>query len=277
MKKHMKDTVKPIDGHVQAPVSSAKGIRTRHAPLWKKVFITLAPKWVRLTTKYRNGTRVSGLNRPGYGGRGLYLYGEIQEFELDVLEHFLEPGDGFVDVGANVGAYSMKAASLVGKQGSVLAIEPYPISANTILQNSFLNGFENVRVRVCCASDVDGHALFYMNQNKPNSFSLTPAPGYAAYSVATSTIDTLVRNEGISRIALIKIDAEGAENQVMTGALEIISRDIPIIIVEATISSKLTLPNGYKIYKIAGSHNRILINERSHGKKLVSALALQSL
>ena len=237
--------------------------------------MVLAPRSTQLSTTYRNGTKVVGLNRKGFGGRGLYLFGEKQEFELDVLEEFLGPGDNFIDVGANVGIYSMKAASLVGDKGMVLSFEPYPFTAHRLLENSLINGFKNVRIRVCCASDVDGSTLFYLAGNMPNSFSIDPKPDCGVFNVATARIDTVVKNEGMEALTLIKIDAEGAENKVLAGSANVIDRFKPTIILEATISS-FEVPEGYARYRIPNSINRILIHPSSKHFQLVDRLKLAS-
>lgn len=240
----------------------------------KKIFLVLAPRWLNLVTTYRDGTKVSGLNQPGYGGRGLFLFGERQEFELDCLEEFLNSGDVVIDVGANVGAYTMKAASLVGKTGTVVAVEPYPATANRILKNISLNRFNNIRIRVACASDKDGHATFYLKHGKPNSFTLTPFEGCETYDVSSIKLDTLAALEGLEKLALIKIDAEGAENLVLAGAASIINRFKPVIIAEVSISKEFVLPEGYGVYRIPKSHNRILIHDSSWLQNKLQELGL---
>ena len=118
---------------------------------------------------------MTGRNKPGYGGRGFFVFGEALEPELELLHHFLRKGDVFVDVGANSGVFSMKAAKCVGAEGCVLAIEPLPEMLYTLYRNMTLNGFSNVRLRNFCLSDPVG-AGGVVDQPGPSDLGGTGAP-----------------------------------------------------------------------------------------------------
>lgn len=88
--------------------------------------MALTPRGMRLTATLRSGIRIQGRNKAGWGGRGIYIFREDIEPELAVLTR-LVPRDGvFIDVGANVGVYTLSAASVVGAGGIVVAVEPFP-------------------------------------------------------------------------------------------------------------------------------------------------------
>ena len=60
--------------------------------LFKKIRVALTPRSSLLVTTLDNGAKVSGLNRSGYGGRGIYIFGDALEPELAALSHFVKPG-----------------------------------------------------------------------------------------------------------------------------------------------------------------------------------------
>ena len=71
-----------------------------------------------------DGIKVVGINLKGYGIRGLATKGLAIEPELEFIQKLLNPGDTFIDIGANTGIYSLVASRLVGSSGKVIAIEP---------------------------------------------------------------------------------------------------------------------------------------------------------
>ena len=77
----------------------------------RKARVALTPRSFLLQTRLENGAIVSGYNRAGYGGRGIYIYRDALEPELAALRKFLKPGFVFVDIGANVGVYTLKATT----------------------------------------------------------------------------------------------------------------------------------------------------------------------
>lgn len=74
----------------------------------------------------------------------LYTGGRPDYHEMEFMAHFLRPGDGFVDVGANIGVYALLAASFVGQDGRVDAFEPVPIAFDRLRENVALNGLGQV-------------------------------------------------------------------------------------------------------------------------------------
>ena len=159
----------------------------------RKVRVALTPRCWMLKARLANGTVVRGKNRPGYGGRGIYIYRDALEPEFEHLESYLDPAGVFVDIGANTGIYSLKAARHYRNHGGVvLSVEPFPDVFATLASNVETNGFTNVRMRNFCAADRLGTTTLWMNFQRPNSFSLLKRDAAAAgLSTLTVPIDEL--------------------------------------------------------------------------------------
>ena len=226
--------------------------------LLKKMRLALTPRSALVRTRLENGAIVAGYNGAGFGGRGVYLYGDSIEPELSSLQRFLRPGCVFVDVGANVGVYSLKAAKEVGDEGLVIAVEPFLETASRLFENVRANGYHNVRVRNFCVGRQTQQAQLYLNNNKPNSFGLSKVGNAESISVLSVSLDDLCRWENLDRLDYLKIDAEGAEGAILEGGAQTIARFRPIVQVEITKrDSKLAL--NYRKFVASGSPNNIFI------------------
>lgn len=237
--------------------------RKRIKILLKKLRILFTPRWMKLTSTFEGGLKVSGLNRSGYGGRGVYLFGEELEYELHLMDSYLKTSDVVVDIGANVGAYTVKSAAIAGDDGLVIAIEPTPEMAAMNLFNIIQNSLSNVRLRVACVSDQPGQMAFWMRANKPNSFTLVPTEGAACFNSKVTTLDIISKEEGLVRLDFLKIDAEGVENEILEGGANTIANFKPIILVEATITEFPSPPDNYLIFQYKESHNLLLVHKDS--------------
>lgn len=224
----------------------------------KKVRVALTPRSALLRTRLQNGAIVEGYNRAGYGGRGVYVFGDSLEPELCYLQHFLGAGKVFVDIGANVGVFTVKAAKEVGEGGLVIAIEPFIETALQLSNNVRVNGYSNVRIRNFCVGSHTEHARLYLNKGKPNSFSLVRNCDADSISVLSVSLDDLWRWEKLERLDYLKIDAEGAENAVLEGGEEAISRFRPIVQVEVTICES-NLGSNYRRFAAPSSINNLFI------------------
>ena len=164
-----------------------------------------------------------------------FLLRDWVEPELRQLQRLLSPGDVFIDVGANVGLYALKAARLVGPAGRVLALEPGAEAYGHLASNLALNAFGWAEAIKVAASDRAGEAVLHhvpLGQD-PQAFSLIPnARALDGETVETVTLDSLVERCGLRRIDLIKIDVEGAEPLVLAGAREVLASLRPAVIFE---------------------------------------------
>lgn len=173
---------------------------------------------------------VSGRNRKGHGMRALYLYGEDCEGGLGLLQLLLGEGETMIDVGANIGMYSLLAGELVGPSGCVIAVEPWVETAARLYRNAADNGFDHVRVRVCAMGGSPGHAALHLNRNRPVSFSLLgDGDQHSSVDVSVETIDDLALKEGVKRVDFLKLDVEGVEHDVLLGGKNTIQRWRPVI------------------------------------------------
>ncbi|HXC36378.1 MAG TPA: FkbM family methyltransferase [Candidatus Acidoferrales bacterium] len=228
----------------------------------RKVRVALTPRSWLLKTKLSNGALVYGRNRPGFGGRGIYIYRDALEPELQHLEKFLVPGGTFLDVGANTGIFTLKAGKYLSANGGmVIALEPFPDMLATLSHNVRANELANVRIRGICAGDRTHATALWMNFDRPASFSIAKRDEKAvSFSALVVTLDELAEWEGLSRLDYLKIDVDGVEAQVLAGARKSISRFRPIIQVEVNINDvPLELPQ-YSAFQ-AGTNcpNRIFI------------------
>jgi len=238
----------------------------------RKVRVALTPRSALLRTRLQNGAIIEARNRSGYGGRGAYIFGDSLEPELCCLQAFLGAGHVFVDVGANVGIFTVKAAKEVGNDGLVIAIEPFIETALQLNNNVRANGYSNVRVRNFCIGRNTQHTRLHLNNRKPNSFSLVPNGNAESISVLSVSLDDLCRWENLNRLDYLKIDAEGAEAAVLAGAQEAISRFRPIVQVEVTICQSTLSPN-YRRFTAPGSMNNVFI-PAEHSNAVATAMKL---
>jgi FkbM family methyltransferase len=143
--------------------------------------------------------------------------GSYEHGETELLSGFLHPGDTFIDVGANIGWYTLVASRIVGAKGRVFAFEPAPGSFELLACNAALNHCDNARLEPKALSDK--HTSISLNlgvTNKGhNSILKTPDTGESVSVEAVSLDEYLGSDPG--DIALIKIDTEGAEGFVLAG------------------------------------------------------------
>jgi len=234
--------------------------------LIRKIRVALTPRSWLLRTRLSNGAVIYGKNRPGYGGRGIFIFRDALEPEFEHLEDFLTPSGVFVDVGANTGIYTLKAAKHYSAHGdgTVVALEPFPGVLATLHHNIQANGFSNVRLRNFCAGDQTRPAKLWMNFNKPNSFSLSQRDAKAGcLSTLVVSLDDLFSWEGLGRLDFLKIDAEGAEKAVLAGGIKTINKYRPIILLEVNINAAGPMPKDYSIFQAPGSANQICLPNES--------------
>jgi len=124
-----------------------------------------------------------------------------------------------VDIGANIGVYTVLAAEKVGERGRVIAIEPEPKNYKLLLENIKLNKFQNVTPVNTALSDHQGWEKLYLSSSDSGGHSLIfPEDRNSYTSVQVKTLDELLEELDIKKIDLIKIDTEGAEIPILKGA-----------------------------------------------------------
>lgn len=185
----------------------------------------------------RGGERLQVPPSLRYTSSATFLLRDWCEPELRRLDSLLRPGAVFLDVGANIGLYTLRAATLVGDSGRVVAVEPSREALAALRVNLTLNPALAPRVTVVEAalSDVDGAGRLYhvAAGHDPQSFSLL-ADGTAQESepVTVETLDGLVERLGLARLDLVKLDVEGAEPLVLAGAARTLEQLRPSFIIE---------------------------------------------
>ncbi|MGB6743152.1 MAG: FkbM family methyltransferase, partial [Terracidiphilus sp.] len=157
---------------------------------------------------------------------------------LAVLPH-LSSGATVVDVGAHMGYFSLKAAAVVGTSGRVIAIEAHPQMISTLRGNIQANGASVVTVEPVACSDAEGVIdLFTASDSNTGSSSLSQSnasqwgPLGVTHQVPARPLDSILKSIGVSRVDVLKIDVEGAELRVLTGAKDTLARHHPVILIE---------------------------------------------
>lgn len=177
-------------------------------------------KGLRFNARHANAGYVLGTSEPGLQ----------RAFAL-----LLQPGMVVYDVGANVGFQALLAAHLVTAQGRVLCFEPVPENARQVAHNAALNGFSHLTVDELALGDEDGEAKFIISElGSWGSLASVRVPARATgeRKVQVRRLDNLVKERGYPPPGAIKCDVEGAEVQVLTGALETLRAARPILFVD---------------------------------------------
>jgi FkbM family methyltransferase len=176
----------------------------------------------------------------------LFVSGCYEPNEFFFLNQILLPGMTFVDAGANDGIYSLFAAQAVGTEGLVLAIEPSRREFENLQNNIKLNAIANIKPLQLALSDFDGSAALklanyeHAGQNTLGDFIYEGVASPEVETTAVRQLDNLLKEMGIERVDVIKMDVEGAEFSVLQGARSILENCHPLLLLEL---SDLALQN----------------------------------
>ncbi len=181
-------------------------------------------------------------------GEYIFPLRENYEPELTYLEEILSPGKVFLDVGANLGIYTLVASRIVGETGRVIAFEPSVQSFPGLQRNIALNRLTNVTALRAALSEKTGTAyLYHAPDPVGNSLCGDPTWGGEAEEVPLETLDHVAEQTCLGRVDVIKIDAEGAEELVLRGGRKVLALMRPVIIFEINPEACTRLglsPNG---------------------------------
>jgi FkbM family methyltransferase len=236
-----------------------------HPPLVRaaiRAYEALVPGFIRVRVHNRWFTHRSNRwqsirNTPGSvvspiaPGVKMKLYGDSLLCELLYFDNFepetrhffdayLRPGDTFLDIGANIGLYTLAAAHLVGRHGCVHAFEPCSQTFDRLMDNVQLNGLRNVACHKVALSFENAKAELTLANGGFDAWNSLGKPYMGETTgcevVTTVTLDSFAREQGLTgRNCTLKIDVEGWENQVLAGAEQFLSGDdAPVLCVEFT-------------------------------------------
>lgn len=138
--------------------------------------------------------------------------------DLEILEPMIGPGFVFIDVGANVGAYTLFVAARGGPDATVVAVEPHPVARERLAFNVGASGHAGIRIVPHALSDGEGAVrLKILSGNIGNTTIASAAGGRfeEGIEVATETLFGMARRLGLDRIDAIKMDIEGHEDVVL--------------------------------------------------------------
>ena len=196
--------------------------------------------------------------------RGIYPFGFYEPGTLEVMRRVLRPGDVFVDAGASVGMMSLFAAALVGPDGRVLSFEPLPKRFALLSESIRLNGLRNIVVRNIGLGSASMETTIFTDRISP---SMVERPDSSAgVPVRVEPLADMLREEGISRVRMIKVDVEGFELPVLRGAEDILrGPEPPALCVEYGVydgsredllSFLRSLP-AYRLFNLAGTKSTV--------------------
>ncbi len=182
---------------------------------------------------------------PGqYCSKVVWVFGLDEPREEQLFTRSVAPDAVVIDVGANIGQYTLLAASAAGRSGQIYAFEPDPLNADVLERSIARNGFgARVHLVRLAVDDRSRQAMLEVAGDRTRSHlsrdGATRGPG-AAIPIRTITLDDFAEAQDLNRLDALKIDAEGADLAVLRGAERVIRRLRPgLLMVEHDPNSLL--------------------------------------
>jgi FkbM family methyltransferase len=204
--------------------------------------------------------------------------GVLDGEHLTIIKNKLSPSDCFIDVGANIGQYSLFASKCI-PSGRVISFEPVKEIFNQFKESVFKNKIQNITLYNKACGDSKQHVTIYKKNGDAGGSSIINldfGKKETVELIEVVTLDDILIN--IEKISFIKIDVEGYEYEVLCGAQKIIHKFKPVLLIEYSphIYCKNKEENGKLIldfllknkYIIKDLENDRIINSSDDGKVL---------
>jgi FkbM family methyltransferase len=166
-----------------------------------------------------------------YIGKSIEKYGEYSVLEMELFKKLCSVGDVVIEVGANIGTHTIGLAKHVGQHGRVVAFEPQRLVFQTLCANVAINSLQNVECHLAALAAENGVInVPDLDPCKQGNFGgLSLLGENLGQQVNCYTLDGFI---SIPKLALIKIDVEGMENEVLKGGRQLIQKFKPFLYLE---------------------------------------------
>lgn len=188
------------------------------------------------------------------------------EKEIEFIYRFAKPGMVALDVGANIGVYTLPLAQLIGPTGRVIAYEPSKDTREHLLRSLLLNRCENVEVSPCALSDYVGNGLLQLNDSSElHQMVSAQTESTHTEAIEVSTLDVEAREHDWARLDFVKLDAEGQEEAILNGAPLFFERYSPLVMFEVKHGRNFNIgladafrARGFDIYRLLGDSSMLV-------------------
>ena len=170
-----------------------------------------------------------------------FILQEFENYNFELIQKIVKPGWKIIDIGANIGLYTLLFSRKVGKEGSVFAFEPSDEAYYRVLQNVRLNNSSNIELFKMGVADKTGVMdLNITDDDAYNSLGSHPMKEIVeTKKINVTSINDFIKKKSIDHIDVIKTDTEGADYLVLKGASELLTRENgPIIFCEYNTFTK---------------------------------------
>lgn len=151
------------------------------------------------------------------------------EKEIDFVEKFISEGMTVIDIGANVGVYSLLCAKKCGETGHVYSYDPNPDMTSLLRKRVIVNKLKNITVREFGVSDAMGETNLIVGSDSEWGRIGSDELGQ---KIALTSLDEEMEHFGWDRIDFMKIDAEGVEEKIIAGADKFFANLSPVVMIE---------------------------------------------
>jgi FkbM family methyltransferase len=198
-------------------------------------------------------------------GRGIYMKGEFDPAVFDPFEKILQPGDTFLDVGANVGYYSMLALDRIGATGLIHAFEIDERPLRGLRKSILTQHLTNLHLHEIAVGDRSG-SIRLVRENDCGNSHVTDQKDLG-FEVPMTTLDEWYRRENKPFVRAIKMDIEGAELRALKGAVQLLTESRPVLVCEAwdgghpaqSEAARFLCSLGYSVQALQNVHSPVVV------------------
>lgn len=190
--------------------------------------------------------------------QNIFFTGVYDSNSVNFINKTLCEGDTFLDIGANIGCFTLAGARKVGRSGRVLAFEPVDLVSKKLEHNISLNKLDNVTIVRKAVYERDTQIKLHLARQENlgmSSIQRHDSESGETVNVEAISLDDYLRKENINEVKIIKIDIEGAELSALKGMDNILSKLKPVLVLEVSPAVSKSSEERLRVFNLLHQKN----------------------